>query len=273
MTQLDRSHGTATTGAPRGRSRRPRRLLVGLAALASALALVAAGPTGTAVGDENGKDKDADIEGCECWRRRRLRYTPTSRTTFNNPQSASTASQRKIIDELNRMIDGTAGGETIRIAAYLFDCTTTADALVAAHKRGVKVQLLIDDGERRAATGPRSATRSALTGPSQLRDEPATNGCHTTVTVDHPLEDLPLLQGGRRELGLDGGLGEPVVPQRLQQLEQHADDRRQQDDLRLAEPGTSTRCWRTTTAANAYTDDDQRPTTSSTSSPRPPATR
>ena len=174
MTKLDWAHRTATRGTPRMRS---RRLLVALAALVSALALIAGGPTGIALGDENDKDKDKKaVSEAEVKAAAPISYTPKSKTTFNNPQS-STSSQRKIIDELNRTINGTPGGATIRIAAYLFDATTTADALVAAHRRGVNVQMLIDDGERdnalvrvRRVVGTDTDNRSYVT--------TCSSGCH-----------------------------------------------------------------------------------------------
>ena len=233
MTQLDLSHAATTAGGPARRSRRPRRLLVGLAALASALALVAAGPTRTAVGDETGKDNDTESKAAVL-AEAPAPFTPTSRTSFNNPQ-LGTQAQEKLNDELDRMIDGTAGGATIRIAAYLFDMPSTANKLIAAHNRGVKVQLLIDDGERSSEL---AKVRNAL-GTNRSKPSYVTTcnvGLPPTVTIDHPLEVLPLLQVGDAQLRLDDGFGEPVVPQRLQQLEQPADDRQQQDDLRLAEP-------------------------------------
>ncbi len=175
MTQLDLSHAATTAGGPRGRSRRPRRLLVGLAALASALALVAAGPTRTAVGDETGKDKDAESKAAVL-AEAPAPFTPTSRTSFNNPQ-LGTQAQEKLNDELDRMIDGTAGGATIRIAAYLFDMPSTANKLIAAHNRGVRVQLLIDDGERSSELAKvRNALGTNRSKPSYVTT--CNSGCH-----------------------------------------------------------------------------------------------
>lgn len=73
-------------------------------------------------------------------------YTPKTGTVFNNPKSTRTQ-QRAIITQIERSIDGSKKGSTIRTAQYLFDLNSTADALIAAHKRGVHVQMLVDDGE------------------------------------------------------------------------------------------------------------------------------
>lgn len=49
--------------------------------------------------------------------------------------------ERKVIQTIRH----TRPGSTIRIAVYSFDRMPVADALVAAHKRGVKVQMLLND--------------------------------------------------------------------------------------------------------------------------------
>ena len=73
-------------------------------------------------------------------------YTPRAGTVFNNPRG-SRAKKRAIITQIDRAIDGSAPGSTIRIAMYLFDLDSTADRLIRAHRRGVHVQVLLDDGE------------------------------------------------------------------------------------------------------------------------------
>jgi hypothetical protein len=72
-------------------------------------------------------------------------YTPKARLVFNNPRG-SHAKELAIITEINRSIDAAPRGSTIRMAQYLFDINSVADKLVRAHKRGVNVQVLIDDG-------------------------------------------------------------------------------------------------------------------------------
>ena len=73
-------------------------------------------------------------------------YTPKAGTVFNNPKG-SRAKQRAIITEIERAVDASLPGSTIRFAMYLFDLQSTANSLIAAHKRGVHVQVILDDGE------------------------------------------------------------------------------------------------------------------------------
>ena len=73
-------------------------------------------------------------------------YTPKAGTVFNNPRG-SRKKKRAIITQIDRAIDGSAKGSTIRMAMYLFDLSSTADRLIRAHRRGVHVQILLDDGE------------------------------------------------------------------------------------------------------------------------------
>ena len=93
---------------------------MGIAALASALALVAAGPTGTAVGDETGKDKNADSKAAAAAEAPAPLHADQPHVVQQSADRLPAPSE-KLIDELNRTIDGTAGGATIRIATYLFD--------------------------------------------------------------------------------------------------------------------------------------------------------
>jgi phosphatidylserine/phosphatidylglycerophosphate/cardiolipin synthase-like enzyme len=71
-------------------------------------------------------------------------YTVTPGLTFNNP-TGSLAQHRRIITVLEKAIDNAPPGSRIRMAQYLFNLDSTADKLIAAHLRGVVVQLLIDD--------------------------------------------------------------------------------------------------------------------------------
>ena len=94
-------------------------------------------------------------------------YTVKPGLTFNNP-TTGTPGHRRILTVLEKAIDNAPPGSRIRMAQYLFDIDSTADKLIAAHKRGVVVQLLIDDHPmsvqtlrvRRALGTTKSATRS-----------------------------------------------------------------------------------------------------------------
>jgi phosphatidylserine/phosphatidylglycerophosphate/cardiolipin synthase-like enzyme len=71
-------------------------------------------------------------------------FTPVTGPTFNRPVGTS-AQQRAIFTQLNRSIAATRRGETIRMAVFSFSEKATADALLAAHRRGVHVKLIFDD--------------------------------------------------------------------------------------------------------------------------------
>lgn len=63
---------------------------------------------------------------------------------FNDP--LGTAAQRKaIFTQLVRLIEGTPTGATIRGSIYEFNDQEVADALLAAHRRGVNVRIIVDD--------------------------------------------------------------------------------------------------------------------------------
>jgi phosphatidylserine/phosphatidylglycerophosphate/cardiolipin synthase-like enzyme len=63
---------------------------------------------------------------------------------FNDP-TGSLAKHRRIIDRVEDVIDHAPKGSRIRMAQYLFNLDSTADALIRAYARGVNVQLIIDD--------------------------------------------------------------------------------------------------------------------------------
>jgi len=63
---------------------------------------------------------------------------------FNDP-SGKSADKRRIVTRVEQAIDHSPKGSTIRIAQYLNDLDSSTDKLIKAYKRGVKVQLLIDD--------------------------------------------------------------------------------------------------------------------------------
>ena len=78
-------------------------------------------------------------------------YTPRNKLVFNNPKG-SKAQELRIITEINRSIDAAPRGSTIRMAQYLFDINSVADKLIRAHRRGVNVHVLIDDGANNKQT-------------------------------------------------------------------------------------------------------------------------
>src|ERR1041384_902664 len=68
--------------------------------------------------------------------------TVDDRATFNDPNDAT--NRAAIQSHVIELIDGTPAGATIRISTFLFASGAYRDALVAAHSRGVNVQLLVD---------------------------------------------------------------------------------------------------------------------------------
>jgi hypothetical protein len=71
-------------------------------------------------------------------------YTPVTGAIFNSPVG-SAAEQRAIFTHVNKTIDATPPGATIRFAVFSFSEQATADKLIAAYRRGVNVQLIFDD--------------------------------------------------------------------------------------------------------------------------------
>src|SRR6478609_10717105 len=79
-------------------------------------------------------------------------YTPTTSVVFNNAAGNTTAERRaqalldKTISAVPGCPAGKAGCQTITMAMYLFSQKSTADRLISAHRRGVNVHFLIDNG-------------------------------------------------------------------------------------------------------------------------------
>ncbi len=69
---------------------------------------------------------------------------PSGSVLFNNP-AGPPAQQYKLFVRINRAIARAWPGSTIRVAEYSFAMPSTARALVAAHRRGVNVQVVVDD--------------------------------------------------------------------------------------------------------------------------------
>ena len=94
-------------------------------------------------------------------------YTPRNGVVFNNAAGSKTAGAARRRPVLDKTISATPRGATITMAMYLFNQKSTADRLIAAHKRGVNVHFLIDNGAEgsqlnrlRKAFGTNKARRS-----------------------------------------------------------------------------------------------------------------
>lgn len=73
-------------------------------------------------------------------------YAPSAKLTFNNPKGSRTK-RYAIIKDFNQAVDSVPAGGQIRMAMYLFDIKSVANSLIAADKRGVSVQIVIDGEE------------------------------------------------------------------------------------------------------------------------------
>ncbi|MGH3510364.1 MAG: phospholipase D-like domain-containing protein [Nocardioidaceae bacterium] len=73
-----------------------------------------------------------------------LNYTPVTGAVFNRP-TGTPGQQRAIFTALNKAINAAPSGSMIQFAVYSFSELPTADALLAAHRRGVNVQLIFDN--------------------------------------------------------------------------------------------------------------------------------
>lgn len=69
-------------------------------------------------------------------------YAPVTGARFNNPLG-SPAKQRRLLTQLIRAVDHSPPGAIIRMAVFSFADPATADALIAAHRRGVQVRLIV----------------------------------------------------------------------------------------------------------------------------------
>lgn len=73
---------------------------------------------------------------------RRAGWAPVAGVAFNNPVGKTrTALVHRVINAIKH----TPTGQTIRIASYSFDRKDVADALLRAHRRGVHVQMVLND--------------------------------------------------------------------------------------------------------------------------------
>jgi len=70
-------------------------------------------------------------------------FRPAKGPTFNNPYGGSVAAHR-IVHKLVRTINSVRKGHKIRIASWNFRSNAISNAVIAAHKRGVSVRILMD---------------------------------------------------------------------------------------------------------------------------------
>ncbi len=78
-------------------------------------------------------------------------WTPGFGAAFNNPVGKA-RKQRALVRRIEKAINHTPPGETIRFAQYSFDVHSTARALIRAYRRGVNVQIILNDNWTSGAT-------------------------------------------------------------------------------------------------------------------------
>jgi phosphatidylserine/phosphatidylglycerophosphate/cardiolipin synthase-like enzyme len=71
-------------------------------------------------------------------------FTPQTGATFNRP-TGTPAQQRRIFSMINKTIDAVPKGGYIRVAVFSFTEKRTADALLRARSRGVRVRVIFDN--------------------------------------------------------------------------------------------------------------------------------
>jgi hypothetical protein len=97
---------------------------------------------------------------------------------FNNP-SGTDAEKKAIVNKIVELANGAAAGSQIRMAMYYADDATIPTALVAAHDRGVNVQVLFDHRETTEAvyTQLANALGTSTSAASFVTTCPADRGC------------------------------------------------------------------------------------------------
>lgn len=109
-----------------------------------------------------------------------------SEVIFNDPRN-NTAIQDKIVSLINSAPTFLSDGQTrntIRVSIYLFTTAKPiADALIAAHQRGVSVQIITDSAYGTAAqfTRVKDAVATQVAQGQNSKSKICTTGCHGTA--------------------------------------------------------------------------------------------
>lgn len=79
------------------------------------------------------------------------KWRPKQGAFFNRPRAAQPADQWIVERQVLKAINNTKKGQQIRMAIFSFDRHPMADALIAAKRRGVRVQILLNDHQQNSA--------------------------------------------------------------------------------------------------------------------------
>ena len=83
-------------------------------------------------------------------------WEPAGGASFNNPNGNHDARWR-IIDNIDRAVSHAKPGSKVLVSTYLMDSKASADALIAAHDRGVAIQMVMDGNDADTGQGLRLA--------------------------------------------------------------------------------------------------------------------
>jgi phosphatidylserine/phosphatidylglycerophosphate/cardiolipin synthase-like enzyme len=75
----------------------------------------------------------------------RVNRPPVDGATFNDPSAPPGPDRARIIGSVTRTIDSAPRGATLRLTQYNLTCQSTVDALMRAIRRGVNVQIVVND--------------------------------------------------------------------------------------------------------------------------------
>jgi len=105
------------------------------------------------------------------------------KAVFTDPATVAKGTASNVIrDELIRYLDGASKGSTVHVNIYLMDDDAIINAIIRAHVRGVKMNVMIDnsrDTPQKQNVGAIRALNSALFGDSRL------------IVVDSDLKEAP----------------------------------------------------------------------------------
>ncbi|PJE97645.1 hypothetical protein CUT44_10910 [Streptomyces carminius] len=109
----------------------------------------------------------------------------TTGAVFNDPRG-TTARKNAVKDHIIGALNATQSGRTVRAALYALTDQDYADALIAAHDRGIQVRVVLDStyADRPAARSVRSALGGDTSGGSWVRVCTAGRACIADAPAD-----------------------------------------------------------------------------------------
>lgn len=103
---------------------------------------------------------------------------------FNDP-TGTPEQQGAVFTQLIRLIDATPAGETIRGSIYELEDMDVANALLAAHRRGVRVRIIVDEQTRVGSDREGHAAWDLLTAASGLGHDDSSSDSYMIACDDY----------------------------------------------------------------------------------------